>query len=471
MLTIEKEAISKQSADATYDPSTFHPLTFFDAVERFKSGSDDPRAYLERCLQAIAAREPVVKAWVVLNESGARASADASTARWRAGKPLSRIDGMPIGIKDLIETKDMPTEQGCEALKGNFPRRDSALVRALRDAGAVIVGKCVTTELGGAHPGPTTNPFDPNRTPGGSSSGSAAAIGAGMVPAAIGTQVGGSVIRPASYCANWALKATFGALNRGERQGYSQSVVGVHAGSPIDMWNVAYEIGNRAGGDPGYPALYGPAEPPPSFKPGRLIVMETTGWEKLEARTRDAFERVLEALRKKGVQIVRRGDSALVEAFEQGLADIKAVNSDLCAYELWWSLANLDEQNPGKLSKHAIKKMQQGRAMTQDDYRRRLLQREEARRRLAAISQLGDALVSLSSPGPAPINDRDGPRPTGDAIYNYPSSSLSAPSVTIPLLGIGGMPCGVQIMGQPNDDARVTAIARWVAENVQPVSV
>ena len=126
----------------------------------------------------------------------------------------------------------MPTQMGCAAFEGNFPKRDSALVRALRDAGAVILGKTVTTELGGAHPGPTTNPFDALRTPGGSSSGSAAAIGAGMIPAAIGTQVGGSVIRPASYCGNWALKPTQGALNRGERQGYSQSTVGVHAGSP-----------------------------------------------------------------------------------------------------------------------------------------------------------------------------------------------------------------------------------------------
>src|SRR5204863_1885145 len=106
---------------------------------------------------------------------------------------LSAIDGIPIGVKDLIETKDMPTQMGCAAMEGNFPKRDSALVRALRDAGAVIVGKTVTTELGGAHPGPTTNPFDAKRTPGGSSSGSAAAVGAGMIPAAIGTQVGRSV--------------------------------------------------------------------------------------------------------------------------------------------------------------------------------------------------------------------------------------------------------------------------------------
>jgi Asp-tRNA(Asn)/Glu-tRNA(Gln) amidotransferase A subunit family amidase len=116
-------------------------------------------------------------------------------------------------------------------------------------------------------------------------------------------------------------------------------------------------------------------------------------------------------------------------------------------------------------------KLEQGRAMTQDDCRRRLLQRDDACRRLAAIAPLGDALVSLSSPGAAPLNDPDGPRPTGDAGFNYPSSTLRAPAVTIPLLAIGGMPCGVQIMGQPDDDARVTAIARWIAEHVESVDV
>lgn len=470
MLTIDKQPVTKTAgAEPVYDPAIFRPLTYFDAVARFRSGEDDPRKYLERCLETIAAREPEVQAWVVLNERGAREAADASAARWRSGKPLSGIDGMPIGIKDLVETKDMPTQMGCAALEGNFPKRDSALVQALRSAGAVILGKCVTTELGGAHPGPTTNPFDARRTPGGSSSGSAAAIGARMVPVTIGTQVGGSVVRPASYCANWALKPTFGALNRGERLGYSQSVIGVHAGSPVDMWSVAHEIALRAGGDPGYPGLFGAAATPSALKPLRLIVMETTGWKDLDTTIRGAFERVLEALRERGVEIVRRSDSALVEAFEQGIASIKAVNSDLCAYEIAWSIANLNEQHPGKLSKHALKKMEQGRKMTLEDYRRRLLERDEARRRLAAIAPVGDALISLSSTGPAPINDLNGPRPTGDAIFNYPSSSLGAPCITVPLLAIGGMPCGVQIMGQAHDDARVTGIARWLAENVPPL--
>jgi Asp-tRNA(Asn)/Glu-tRNA(Gln) amidotransferase A subunit family amidase len=454
----------------SYDPATFRALTYFDATKRFRASEDDPRRYLERCLEAIASREPAVKAWVVLNERGAREHADASTARWRAGKPLSDLDGMPIGIKDLIETKDMPTQMGCAAFEGNFPKRDSAVVRALRDAGAVILGKLVTTELGGTHPGPTTNPFDARRTPGGSSSGSAAAIGAAMIPAAIGTQVGGSVIRPASYCANWALKPTQGALHRGERQGYSQSTIGVHAGSPVDMWRVAIEIGRRAGGDPGHPGLFGPMEAPEAVKPQQLVVMETAGWKALDGATREAFERVLGALREANVTIIRRGDSPLVESFERGIANIQAVNGDICAFENRWSFANIAEQQPGKLSARAMKVLERGSAMSVEDYRQRLLEREEARRRLIAIAPVGDALISLSSPGPAPIHDDANARPTGDAVFNCPSSSLGAPAVTVPLLAVSGMPVGIQIMGQPQADARVAAIARWVAESVAPIT-
>ena len=129
------------AAHRGYDPREFQALTFHDALPRFRDGSDTPRAYLERCLETIAAREPVVKAFVALNEAGAREAADASTARWKAGKPLSAIDGMPLGIKDLLETKDMPTEMGCAAYRGNFPKRDNSAVWALRQAGAVILGR------------------------------------------------------------------------------------------------------------------------------------------------------------------------------------------------------------------------------------------------------------------------------------------------------------------------------------------
>ena len=145
----------------SFDPRTFKALTFHDAVPRFPEGADSPRAYFECCMEMIKERERIVKAFVALNETGARAAADESTARWKAGRPLSVIDGMPIGIKDLLETKDMPTQMGCEAFRGNFPKRDNAAVWALREAGAVILGKTATAELGGSHPPATTNPLRP----------------------------------------------------------------------------------------------------------------------------------------------------------------------------------------------------------------------------------------------------------------------------------------------------------------------
>ena len=131
-----------------YDPRTYKGLTFHDARAAFADGSDTPIAYLERCLEVVAAREPVVKAFASLNEETARAAAEASTKRWKEGNPLSAIDGMPVGIKDLLETKDMPTQMGCAAFDGNFPKNDNAAVWALRQAGAVIFGKTVTAELG-----------------------------------------------------------------------------------------------------------------------------------------------------------------------------------------------------------------------------------------------------------------------------------------------------------------------------------
>ena len=176
----------------------------------------------------------------------------------------------------------MPTEMGCVAYRGNFPKRDNPAVWALRQAGAVILAKTTTAELGGSHPPATTNPFDAARTAGGSSSGSAAAVAARMLPAAIGTQVGGSIIRPAAYCGNFALKPTQGGINRGERQATSMSTHGVHAGCIEDMWQVAIEIASRAGGDRGCRGSPASMTPPQAVKPQRLMVLETEGFARLD---------------------------------------------------------------------------------------------------------------------------------------------------------------------------------------------
>lgn len=458
-----------------YDPREYRPLTFHDAAARFRDGGDDPRAYLERCLETISAREPVVKAIVSMNEAGAREAADASRARWKAGKPLSPIDGMPIAIKDLLETKDMPTEMGCEAFKGNFPKRDNAAVWALRQAGAIVLAKATTAELGGAHPPATTNPFDPARTAGGSSSGSAAAVGARMVPAAIGTQVGGSIIRPAAYCGNFALKPTQGGINRGERQATSQSTHGPHAGCIEDMWQVAIEIAKRAGGDRGSIGLMGPSAPPAAVKPERLIVLESEGWPMLDGATRGAFEALLEKLRSAGVTLIRRGDHLWVEALEQAVANGRATCNQVTSWENRWGQRAIVDANPDGVSERAKATLAKAEAMTPEDYRAALLVRMQAQQVHATLAPLADAVISLSCPGPAPIWSGDvpgqplAPRPTGDFVFNAPSSMLFAPVVTMPMMAVGGMPVGVQVMGQQHEDARMTAIARWISGTIEPV--
>ena len=457
-----------------YTPTDVRGLTFHDAARRFTDGTDTPRAYLERCLETIAAREPVVRAFAALNEAGAREAADASAARWRANRPLSPIDGMPIGIKDLLETRDMPTQMGCEAYRGNFPKRDNAAVWALREAGAVVLGKTVTAELGGSHPGPTTNPFDPSRTPGGSSSGSGAAVAAGMVPAAIGTQVAGSIIRPASYCGNVALKPSQGGINRGERQATSQSTHGVHANGVEDMWQVAIEIARRAGGDRGCAGLMGPPSPPLPVRPERLIVMETAGWGALDGASRGAFETVLEALRSAGVLVLRRGDHPWIEALEAAIAGASACGSAITAWENRWAQRALVDAHPDGVSERAKAVLATAEAMTLADYQACLAEREAAQLRHAALAPVADAVISLASPGPAPVWSGDAPgqkpvaRPTGDFVFNAPSSMLFAPVVTVPLMAVGGLPVGVQVMGQRGEDARVTSFARWFLNAVEP---
>lgn len=454
---------------SAYDPVNFAPLSFHTALASFRSSDDTPRAYLERCLETLEAREPAVRAWVVLNEAGARTQADASTARWRSGRPLSPVDGMPIGIKDLLETSDMPTQMGCKAYEGNFPRRDNAAVWALRNAGAVILGKTVTAELGGAHPGPTTNPFNPACTPGGSSSGSAAAIAACMVPTAIGTQVGGSIIRPASYCANWALKPSQGAINRGERQATSMSTHGVHAGCAEDMWVTAIAIATRAGGDPGHMPLHGPAETPAAHRPLALGIMQTEGWAALDERTRDAFAEVVSHLAATGIEIHRRENCPAVERFERAIVGARNLANSITAWENHWAMRNLVAQNPDGVSARAKNVITIAEQTGVHGYEDLLGRRASVRAVHATLASGVDALLAPASPGPAPLWPGDAPgqplapRPTGDAVFNTPSSLLGAPVVTVPLMAVGGMPVGLQVMGQPGADARITAIARWIA--------
>lgn len=459
-----------------YDPKVFSALQYHTHLKAFADGTDSPRAFLERCLETIAEREPVVRAWVVINEDGARKQADDSTKRWREGRPLSRIDGMPIGIKDLLETVDMPTQMGCKAYEGNFPKRDNAAVWALRQAGAVILGKTVTTELGGAEPGPTTNPFNPSHTPGGSSSGSAAAVAARMVPVAIGTQVGGSIVRPASFCGNYALKPSQGAINRGERQATSMSSHGPHAGSLEDMWTVAIEIARRAGGDPGHIALAGPNTLPPAQKPVTLAVMKGDGWKSMDDEAIAVFEQVLAQIESQAVTVLREESDGDLARFERALTGLTKLNIELTAWENHWNLRGVLAMHPDGVSKRGKRTMDIAKRVGAQGYHEMLREREAIRNDFAALARRVDAVIAPSSPGPAPVWQGDKPGeapvaiPTGNPDFNTPGSLLGAPVVTSPLAAVHGLPMGIQIMGQLGTDARMTAIAHWLREAVEPVS-
>src|SRR5690606_28377062 len=246
------------------------------------------------------------------------------------------------------------------------------------------------------------NAFDPTRTPGGSSSGSAAVVGANMVPVAIGTQLVGSMLRPASFNANWALKPTFGALNRGERLGMSQGHTGAHANSAQDMWETMAEIAVRAGGDPGYPGLYGPIDVPAARKPTRLVALETEGWQRADPSAREVFEQCLQRLSEQGITIIRRDASPLVENLERAIANATDLSLRLIAWEQRWSLENLVEQHPGTLGPSLVKQLEAGRGLTHETYRQNLLEREHARQCLAALQTQCDGIITLGACGVAP---------------------------------------------------------------------
>ncbi len=445
-----------------YAPDTHALMAFHDSLPRFRDGADTPRDYLERCLEKIAAIEDEVMAWEVIDHDGARKAADAATRRYRKGRTLSPVDGMPVGVKDLIETFDMPTEFGSTLFSGHQPLRDAATVDALRRGGAVIIGKTVTVTFGGGDPARTRNPHDTRRTPGGSSSGTAAAVGAGTVPVALGTHARGSTIRPASFCGAFALKGTYGAINR---QGVfsaadSMDHIGVFGGSLSDVWITARHMARLAGGDPGHPGLFGGSAPPAAIRPMRLIRLETAGWAQTDKATRDAFEAFLAALEAAGIEIFGRGDDPAIESCEEVFAGVPELWRSLYRFEFQWPLRQYRERFPDHIPPRLLMGLREAEGLSQAEYREALNRRVRFRDLHRQLAQRADAFITLSSPGPGPIG-----MDQGSAVFNEGSSVLGAPAISLPVLTVENVPVGVQILGQFDGDERLLAVARWIAED------
>jgi Asp-tRNA(Asn)/Glu-tRNA(Gln) amidotransferase A subunit family amidase len=437
-------------------------ISFSRALPQLLAGTLTSREFLERCLERIAARESEVKAFVVLNIDAARAAADAATARYRAGKPLSSVDGCPVGIKDIMDTHDLPTQMGSHAFKGWQPSFDAACVQALRKGGAIIVGKTVTTAFACGATNVTRNPHDLERTPGGSSSGSAAAVGAGMLPVALGTQTQGSVLRPAAYCGVFGFKPTHGVL---PMQGVhpitaTHDHLGVLGATLDDVWRIASHI-SLAQGSPGQPFLDGAADaPPPAIKPRRLIRLHFHAWEaEVAPATRAVFEAYIERLRSEGVEILDRATNPEVGAFERALDGGYIERSiELTTYEMKWPYEQYVTKFGDLLEKRVLDRMANAARISPAHYTSLLAGRREmqelARKTLAG----SDGFITLTAPGPAPVA-RDH---TGSRAYQVYATFLGIPAFSLPLLTVDGMPLGVQLIGMAGADGALAATAHWL---------
>ncbi|HEY3160329.1 MAG TPA: amidase [Vicinamibacterales bacterium] len=437
------------------------PVSFARASAAFSAGRDTPRALLERCLAAVKRHEKSIQAFVTLDARAARKAADAATRRYKAGRPLSPVDGCPIAVKDIIATADMPTQMNSPIYKGWRPKFDAASVAALRQAGAVIVGKTVTTEFAIGRSGPTKNPWDTTRTPGGSSSGSAAAVACGMSPAALGTQTQGSVLRPAAYCGVVGFKPTHGALHTGGIHLLSPTSdhLGVIAATVEDAWRVAAQI-SLGTASPGVGLLAGAAEPPPAaHQPRKLIRLFTRGWTETDAASHRAFEALIDRLKSRGVDITSRAEDAEAAELEAQFEKELDGHVDLIAYEMRWPFEDyVTRYGPKRVGPRIRELLEQARALTPGDYEQRLATRQRLQRAAAAVLSRCDGFITLACSGPAPR----GLAHTGSRTFPSYASWLGLPAFSLPLLEVGGLPVGVQLIGRAGADSTLCATAQWM---------
>ena len=438
--------------------SDLHLLTASEAARLVREGRITSRELVEACLAQIEAREPEVQAWHYLDRQHALMQAEMADEAHSAGKPHGALHGVPVGIKDVFDTRGMPTENGCALDAGRTPRHDAAAVALLREAGAVILGKTVTTELAYYAPGKTRNPHDPARTPGGSSSGSAAAVAAGMVPLALGTQTNGSTIRPAAFCGVYGYKPTHGLISRRNMLRLSRTLdhVGLFARTLEDLAILGEALMRY---DPDDEDMR-PAAPPPLVRvlaeeppaEPKLALVRTPIWDQAEDATKDAFDELAEALGAKAEPV------ELPEFFAEAWPAHKAIMEADMAHNLRREF----ERGREKLSPVMQETIERGRAVAAKDY---LAAQDIARALAAEIGEIMfayDAILTPAAAGPAPAGTA-----TGSPAFSTLWTLAGVPALSLPLLADeSGMPMGVQLVAARGDDARLLRTARWLISSL-----
>jgi len=413
-------------------------LSALDLARRLEAGALTPAAAIDLCAQAIDAREHEIGAFVSLDLAGARRQAQAP------GLAALPLRGLPVGVKDIFDTVDFATEFGSPIYKGNRPRQDAALVALVRRAGGLVLGKTVTTELAFLQPAKTRNPHNPARSPGGSSSGSAAGVAAGMFPIAIGSQTGGSVIRPAAYCGVAGFKPSYRLLPTPGIKHFSVylDTAGLFAAGVADVAYAAAAItGRDLRVDQGKPAA------------PRIGLARTHVWGEASAAMQGAVERAAKAAAAAGARVSE-------PAWPPLLRDAFMAHPTIQDYEAYRTLAFEYDRHRDALSPILRGMLDKAAAITADDYdaARRTVKR--ARQALADLMADIDVLLTPSAPSAAP-----GPETTGPAIFNRLWTLMGTPCVNVPgLKDPTGLPLGVQIVGRFGRDHQALMGAQFLQQ-------
>jgi Asp-tRNA(Asn)/Glu-tRNA(Gln) amidotransferase A subunit family amidase len=436
-------------------------LSATEAARRIREGSLTSQELVESCLERIRQAEETVKAWVFLDEKLALEQARAADEHKRSAQPIGPLHGVPVGIKDIIDTTDMPTENGTVLHKGRWPRQDAALVRMLKAAGAVILGKTVTTECAYFHPGKTRNPWNPKHTPGGSSSGSAAAVAASMAPLAVGSQTNGSVIRPAAFCGVYGFKPTHGMIPRTGVLPLSRTLdqMGVFGRTLDDVALAAEALVGFDEGDPDtrlrarVPFLETLREEPPI--PPMIGLVKTPYWDRASDEVKEGLAEIQEALGEQ-IEEVDLGPSA---------AAAWDVHKTIMEADMAGNLEREWTKGRAKLSEPLRALIERGREIKVVDYQRA---QRGAQLVVANLDHLFmeryDAFLTPSAPGSAP----KGLGSTGDPVFCTLWTLCGMPALSLPLLqDAHGLPIGVQLVGRRNFDARLLRTARWLAAKLE----
>ena len=447
------------AADGRLDRVPLLSLSAAELRDRMASGALTAVALAEACLAQCAKREPEIGAWAWLDGEHVLEQARALDAHRKSGRPIGPLHGLPVGLKDIVDTRRIPTENGTPLDAGRVPQADAFVVERLRAAGAIVMGKTVTTELAYLHPGKTCNPHDPGHTPGGSSSGSAAAVAAGMVPLAVGTQTGGSVIRPAAFCGIVGFKPTFGAIPRTGilTQSPNLDTVGVFARSVEDAALLADVLFGHSPGDAATqpmpsPRLYATATAEPPVRP-MLAFVRPPAWETAEPEVELAFKELTDAL----------GEGCFEAPLPNAFNEAAEIRQRINFAEMAKCYHPYERRGRDQLSDTILAAIDAGKAIPARDYIAALDWSDVLYAGLREIFQRCDAIVTPAAPGPAPA----GLGSTGSAIFNGLWTLCRTPAVTLPLLNAeSGLPMGVQLVGLRGEDARLLRTARWLAAEI-----